>query len=81
MPKAPKKELDKNDLWKRENTRLIQIRIANSSGIPDALDRMTEEKGISATQYMREALLDKLAADGYIKLEVVEIKRPVKVEE
>lgn len=80
MPKA-KKDLDRNDLWKRENTKLIQIRIANSSGVPEALDKMTEETGKSATQYMREALLDKLAADGYIKLEVVEVKRPVKLEE
>ena len=76
MPKA-KRDLDRKDLWKRENTRLIQIRIANSSGVPDALDIMTSITGKPASQYMREALLEKLAADGYIKIEVANIIRPV----
>ena len=74
MPKA-KKDLDRKDAWKRDNTRCVQLRFANSSGIPQALDIMTEQTGMSASQYMRNALLDKLESDGFIELEIVEVKR------
>lgn len=74
MSKAPK-TLDRKDLWKRENTKLYQIRIANSSGVPDALEKMTADTGISATEYLREALLEKLDFDGYIHMEIVKQKR------
>ena len=70
MPKVPK-TLDKNDLWKRENTKLYQIRIANSSGIPEALEKMTADTGVSATEYLREALMEKLDFDGYIYMEKI----------
>ncbi len=73
MPKTTKM-LDKRDLWKRENTKLYQIRIANSSGVPEALEKMTAETGVTATEYLREALLEKLDYDGYIHMEIVKKK-------
>ena len=67
--------MDAKDQWKRENTKLYQLRIANSSGVPRALEKMTAETGISATEYLREALLEKLDFDGYIRMEVVKQRR------
>lgn len=67
--------MDAKDQWKRENTKLYQLRIANSSGVPRALEKMTAETGISATEYLREALLEKLDFDGYIHMEAVKQRR------
>lgn len=67
--------MDTRDKWKRENTKLYQLRLANSSGVPCALEKMTADTGLSATEYIREALLEKLDFDGYIHMEVVKQKR------
>lgn len=63
---AHMRELDKNDRWKRENTKLIQMRITYSSGIPSLLEKVQEDTGLSPTRYMRKALIAQLQRDGYM---------------
>lgn len=63
---AHMRELDKNDRWKRENTKLIQMRITYSSGIPALLDKVQADTGLTPTRYVRKALINELQRDGYI---------------
>lgn len=66
IKEAHMRELDKNDRWKRENTKLYQMRVAIKSGIPEAIDKMNAETGIAPAKYLRQALMEKLKRDGYI---------------
>lgn len=63
---AHMRELDKNDRWKREHTKLIQLRISYASGIPDILEKAQSETGLTPTRYMRKALINELKRDGYM---------------
>ena len=51
---------------KRENYDLIQLRVRKDSGIMDALDLMCELTGMPRTEYLRNALQDRLMQDGYM---------------
>lgn len=52
--------------WRKENTTRICLRLMNSSGIPAALQRMTEETGMKASAYIRRSLENELIRDGYL---------------
>lgn len=67
--------MDAKDRWKRENTKLYQLRIAYSSGVPAAIEKACQDSGSTPAEYMREALLEKLDFDGYIRMEVVKQRR------
>ena len=54
------------DAWKRENTSQILLRITKSSGIMEALRKMTEATGKTAPVYIREVVTAQLIADGYL---------------
>ena len=55
--------------WKKENTVQILLRIVKSSGVPDALQKMTEETGENATVYIRRVVSEALKRDGFLKEE------------
>ena len=55
-----------SDNYKRENYDLIQLRVRKDSGIMDALDLMCELTGMPRTEYLRNALQDRLMQDGYM---------------
>ena len=56
-----------NDEWKKANTVQILLRVTYSSGIPDALNRVKEDTGESATVYIRRIVHDALIRDGYLQ--------------
>lgn len=55
-----------SEKYKRENYDLIQLRVRKDSGIMDALDLMNELTGMPRSEYLRSALIDQLARDGYM---------------
>lgn len=70
------KTISANSRWKKEHTKIYNIRVTDSSGIIEAIQKMEEETGISAPQYIRQALLEKLDHDGYIHLESMNKLKP-----
>ena len=72
----PEKQISSNQKWKNEHTKIYNIRVTDSSGIIEAMEKMTEETGMSAPQYIREALLEKLDRDGFIRMEVAKSIKP-----
>lgn len=64
---AKQKALKRQRDWKRENTRSVSIVFTKSSGVSDALDKMSEKTGIRPIQYARTALVEKLKEDGYLE--------------
>lgn len=64
-----------SDEWKKANTTRYYVRFANSSGIPEAIERVCEENKTTPNEYIREAVLEKLDFDGYIHAEAVKQKR------
>ena len=69
------KQVSSNQKWKNEHTKIYNIRVTDTSGIIEAMEKMTAETGVSAPQYIREALLEKLDFDGYIHMESVKNRR------
>jgi len=69
------KQVSSNQKWKNEHTKIYNIRVTDTSGIIEAMEKMTAETGVSAPQYIREALLEKLDFDGYIHMEAVKNRR------
>ena len=65
-----------NQKWKNEHTKIYNIRVTDSSGIIEALEKMTEDTGITAPQYIKTALLEKLDFDGYINMELARNLKP-----
>ena len=63
---AKKNEFDNK--WKKENTIQYNIRFTVSSGIPEIMQKVNED-GIPTKTYIREALIEKLKRDGYLKSE------------
>ena len=55
-----------SDNYKRENYDLIQLRVRKDSGIMDALNLMNDLTGMPRSEYLRSALVDQLAKDGYM---------------
>lgn len=64
---AKQKALDRQNEWKRKNTKTVSMMFTKSSGIPDALDNMSEKTGIRANQYAKTALIEKSKEDGYLE--------------
>lgn len=52
--------------WKKENTKVYQVRYTLSSGIPSILEKMSAETGMKPATYIRQAVAEKLQRDGYI---------------
>ena len=73
---AHMRELDQNDRWKREHTKLIQLRIGYASGIPEILEKVQIKTGLTPTRYMRKALINELKRDGYMPENVDEQDEP-----
>jgi len=71
QPKRPTRDLEKYNAWRKESSIVVQFRIANSTGIPRLLEIMTEQTGKSASQYAKEAMLEKLVDDGFMEKPVV----------
>ena len=57
--------------WRKQNTMRLNLRIANSTGIPDALRRMQGETGEKPIEYAKRALTESLEFDGYLDREPV----------
>lgn len=53
--------------WKKKNTSQYPIRFTNSSGIPAAIRMAAEDTGIADSTYIRQAIIEKLIRDGYLK--------------
>lgn len=62
---ADEKKLSSNDRWKLENTSRYNLRIVNSSGIPNALNEASRAQRIAPTEYIRNAISEKLIREGY----------------
>jgi len=69
------KQVSISQKWNSQHTKLYGVRVTDSSGIIEAMEKMTAETGVSATEYVREALLEKLDFDGYIHMEAVKNRR------
>lgn len=52
--------------WKAENTLRLCVRVTKSSGIPGALQKMTEKTGESYPQYIRRVVTESLIRDGFL---------------
>lgn len=56
----------KQDEWKAQNTMWVSVRIQNSSGIPDSLQKALEKTGKTKNGYIIESIREKLIRDGYL---------------
>jgi hypothetical protein len=56
------------DKWRNENTTRYYLRVANSTGIPDALKKMSVKTGITELKYIREVVTESLIRDGYLEV-------------
>lgn len=63
-----------NSAWKRENTVQIALRFTRNSGIPEALQKMTEKTGEKGTMYIRRVVTESLIRDGFISEKMEEDK-------
>ena len=54
-----------DDEWKKKNSKLFAVRIANSTGIPSAVKAMAEEFGTTESIIIRQAIVEKLQREGY----------------
>ena len=54
------------EAWKAENSLRLCIRVTNNSGIPGALQKMTEKTGESYPQYIRRVVTESLIRDGFL---------------
>ena len=55
------------DTWKNENTVRYTMRFTKSTGIPEGLRKAAEELQIAESAYIRQAVIEKLQRDGYLK--------------
>ena len=55
------------DKWKRENTKICQVRMTKNSEIYKALCVALESQEIAESAYIRQAVIEKLQRDGYLK--------------
>ena len=52
--------------WKAENTVRYHFRLSKNTGIPGALQKMTEKTGESDLQYIRRVVTESLIRDGFL---------------
>lgn len=64
-----------NDQWRKENTKLYSLRVTIASGIPAAMEKACTDSEQTPSEYLREALLEKLDFEGYIHMEVAKQKK------
>lgn len=57
-----------NETWKAENTIRYHFRISKNTGIPEALQKMTEKTGETDLQYIRRVVTESLIHDGFLKI-------------
>ena len=58
--------------WRKANTMRLNIRFANTSGIPDALRKMEDETGEKPIEYAKRTITESLEFDGYLEKEPVQ---------
>lgn len=56
-----------NEQWKAENTIRYHFRISKNTGIPEALQKMTEITGETDLHYIRRVVTDSLIRDGFLQ--------------
>lgn len=56
-----------SDMWKNENTVRYTMRFVKSTGIPAGLKEAAEKMQIAESAYIRQAVIEKLIRDGYLK--------------
>lgn len=55
------------EAWKAENSLRLCVRVTKNSGIPVALQKMTEATGESCPQYIRRVITESLIRDGFLQ--------------
>ena len=55
------------EAWKAENTVRYHFRLSKNTGIPGALQKMTEKTGESDLAYIRRVVTDALIRDGFLQ--------------
>ena len=55
-----------SDKWKRENTKVYQLRLTINTDLYRSLIRAIEEERVAEGAYLRIALEEKLIRDGYL---------------
>lgn len=55
--------------WDKQNCIRMGLYFTNSSGIPDALRKMSETTGETPLQYIRRIVTESLIFDGFLKTE------------
>lgn len=63
MPKANGRKLKYNAEYDTANYRTVAFQVRRDSGILDALEACVGERGISKSDYIRSALIEKIAQD------------------
>ena len=52
--------------WNNEHSQLVAVRFSDNSGVPAALQKMTEQTGLKPTEYARKVITESLEFDGYL---------------
>lgn len=55
-----------SESWKAENTVRYHFRLSKNTGIPGALQKMTETTGENELAYIRRVVTESLIRDGYL---------------
>lgn len=63
-----------SEAWKKENTVRYHFRISKNTGIPEALQKMTEKTGENEMVYIRRVVTESLIRDGFLQ-EKVKVKK------
>ena len=58
-----------NEAWKKENSKQYAVRVTNSSGIPDALEKAKADLNLTSGGFLMLAIREKLIRDGYLQPE------------
>lgn len=63
-----------SEAWKKENTVRYHFRLSKNTGIPEALQKMTEKTGENEMVYIRRVVTESLIRDGFLQ-EKVKVKK------
>lgn len=63
MGKASKRKLTYNAEYDSKNYRIIAFQVRKDSGVTEALEACIRERGISKSDYIKAALVEKIAQD------------------
>lgn len=63
MPKANDRKLKYNASYDAANYRTVAFQVKRDSGVVEALETCIREKGISKSDYIKAALIEKIAQD------------------